>query len=113
MLKKIGTNLIGASKLEVTVQVLLVQRLKSRVQQSTKQGTRNLLHNLRSSLFRVVLRNGRAQSVIIHVVGFGELVRGADDELETVDWNGERFEYGFEEEGVVRYAVFDELDGGF
>jgi len=61
-----NTHLIDTSELEIDTEVLLIQRLKTRVQQSTQQRVPNLLHNLRSSLLRIMFRHRRAQPTLSH-----------------------------------------------
>ena len=53
------THLVYTSKLEVRVQVLLVQCLWTRIEQTTQQRTLDLLHDLCTSLFGVMLSHNR------------------------------------------------------
>jgi hypothetical protein len=56
----VHTHLVNAAKLEVYVQVLLVQRLQTGIEQTAQQRTLDLLHDLRTSLFGVMLCHRRA-----------------------------------------------------
>lgn len=69
------THLVNATKLKVTSKVLLIESLQTRVEESTKQWTLNLLHDLCTSLLRIVFCDDRAESVVVHVVFLRELVR--------------------------------------
>ena len=89
-----ATHLIDAPELEVDVKVLLIQGLQAGVEQPAQQGALDLLDDLRAGLFRVVLRDGCAEPVVVHVVLAGELVARALDEAELGDGDGERGEDG-------------------
>ena len=65
--ERVDSNLVHASKLEITIKVLLIERLEARVEQPTQQRALHLLYNLRTSLLRIVLRHDRRKSVIVHI----------------------------------------------
>ena len=105
--------LINSTKLEIDLEILLIQRLQQRVQQPTQKRTRNLLHDLRPRFPRIVFGSDRTEFVLVHVVFVRVLVRRSDDESEEMEWKSEGTEDGGEEESVVVYSTSDEFDGGF
>lgn len=108
-----GTHLIGATELEITVEVLLIESLQAGIKQSAEQRTRHLLYDLCTGLLRVVFSDKRGEFIVIHIVFLRQLVGGSDDEFEFLsgDANGGQDSSG--EMGVVFYTMLDELDRGF
>jgi hypothetical protein len=106
-----GTYLIVSSKLEVDFKVLLIERLKERVEHSTKERTVDLLDDFRTCLPRISTGRDGCQLELIEVVVLRVLVGGTDDESDEVEGEVEGAEDGGEEESVVIYASVDEGDG--
>ena len=107
----LNTHLVRTSKLKIDAEVLLVECLQPRVNQPAQQRALNLFHDLRSRLFRIVLRHERAELVVIQIVLSRELVAGAQHKRQLRRGYPERGEHGAEDELVVFRAVGDEVEG--
>lgn len=59
-----------------------------------------------------MLGNSSAKSVVVHIVLLCELVRGPNNEFETVDRDAEGLEGGFEEVRIVGDSVGDKFQWG-
>lgn len=106
-------SLINTAKLGVAVQVLLVENLQDRVEQTAQGRIRSLLDNLSTGLLGVVFRDERAESVDVHGVGGPLLVGGAEDEAQLLGVYADGLEHGFYDVLVVVCAVLDQLEGRF
>lgn len=104
------TYLINAAELEVNAEVLLVERLHTRVDQAGQQCALDLLHDLRTGLLGIVLGDRCAQTEVVHSVLGIELVRGSLDKDELFCRNAERLQDSEDHFLVVQRALLDEIE---
>jgi hypothetical protein len=79
--------LIHPAKLDVNIQVLLVQRLEKRIEQAGQRRRLGLLDDFGTRLFCIVLRRNLCQAEFVDVVLALVLVRRANYEFESVGWD--------------------------
>lgn len=103
--------LIDTTELSIDLEVLLIEHLEDRVEETGQRSVVGLLDNLSTSLLGVVLGNESRELVDIHDVVGALLVGAAEDELELVGRDTD----GLQESGdgalIVLGAEADELDG--
>lgn len=105
--------LVHAAELHVHAEVLLVEGLHERVEESAQRCVLGLLDDFGARLLCVVLARDAGESEHVHHVFRGQLELGAEDELELVDGHVAGFEQRGDHEAVVLGAVFDKLDRRF
>jgi hypothetical protein len=123
--ERVPAHLVDTAKLEINVEVLLVERLHARVHQATQERRFDLLDDFRAGLGGVMQRRQRTQPTrssvtlrfrtaqefvspeIVQAVFFAQLVVAARDEAQLVRRDAERGEDGVQEFRVVRDPVCD------
>lgn len=79
------TNLVNTSELEVDIEVLLIERLETRVEKAGERGGRGLLDHLGSSSLGIMVGRHRTQPVDVHrVISFELVVAERAGEMENM-----------------------------
>lgn len=104
-------HLVNTSELNVDVEILLVKRLKTGVEEGAHQGRLGLLDDVGTGVLGGLDSREGVELVHVHGVLGGELVAGASHELEFVGRDAEGGEDGLEEVRVVLDTVLENLHG--
>ena len=123
-----STDLICASKLEMNIEVLLVQSLQTGVEHTAHQGTLRLLDDVCTRMLSSFASGKRVESahhefqiingrrdVLVDIKGIfgGQLVARPSHKFEFVHWYSEGHEQRFQEKRVVFRPPFDSIQRGF
>lgn len=101
----------NTSQLSVNLEMLLVQHLKDRVEETTQRRALGLLNDLRPSFPRIMLRDQRGQLVHVHDELGALLVGASEDELQLLCGNAHGLEDRPDDFLVVLRAALDQLEG--
>lgn len=99
------------AQLSVDLQVLLIENLKNRVQQTTQRRVGGLLNNLGTGLPAIMLGSQRGQPVDIHNIVGVALVRAAEHKLELLRRHTDSLENCGDNFLVVFDAVLNQFQG--
>lgn len=104
--------LILTSKLDIDVEVLLVQHLEDGVKETGQGRIVSLFDDFSASLLSIVFRDDGAELVDVHDILWTLLVGAAENETKLRRWYADGLEDGCYHMAVVFGAVLDELDRG-
>lgn len=103
-------SLIHTTELHINIQILFVQHLENRVEQTAQRRVRGLFDDLGGRLARIVLRHQSRQPEHIHAVFRRGLVRAAEDKPKLFGGNPHCLQHGSNDELVVFRSMFDDFD---
>lgn len=103
--------LVKTTELSVHIQVLLVEDLQERVQQTTQGTIVGLLDDLSTGALRIVLRDHRGQTVNVHHVVGVLLVGAAANEAQLLGRDTDGLQQSGDSVFIVFRAVLDDLEG--